>query len=214
MCYVKLNLISRKSQSRIQLLEDKSKFDFKLLPKLFIDLRNLTLIISNSATWLELLEPFLAFEAWLSKSLFPGVKIDPQDWYLIVSDHQQLLSDIPQDEAVHLILIELSLQGLQRWSYSVHFVHWLLVYGGYQGLFFQRNQHFEASFIKWDWFLEEPIDFTGNAGFREGFIVLDVLLQNVGEVTKVLQLLQISIDGVQLLDLSAFDCKSWINLFG
>jgi hypothetical protein len=62
-CDMKLDLVSIEGEPGINFFKDEGKLSLEFLPKLFVDLRNLALIVSESAAGLQLLKFLFAFEA-------------------------------------------------------------------------------------------------------------------------------------------------------
>jgi len=84
---------------------------------------------------------------------------------------------------MHLVFVELSLQSFECRPYGLNFINWLLVDGSYQCLLFEWDKCFVASLIEVDGLDEQIINFCCKFDLRDGFVVLDILLQNVGKFT-------------------------------
>lgn len=53
-----------------------------------------------------------------------------------------------------------------------------------------------------------------NLTLMDGLILSQILLEDIGEIAQIAQLLEISIDGIQLLDFLPFELEGLINLQG
>lgn len=154
-----------------------------------------------------------AFEAGLAESLLPRVKVYAENGYLIVSNHEELPSYVPESAAVDLALV-LYLERLEHRTDSLNLIQRLLVDRGYQGLLPQFRQCPVAALEGRDGFDKQFLDLSRHLVLRQGLVMRDVLLQDIWEVAQILQFLQVLVDCIQFLDLLALYRECRVNFQG